>query len=396
MRRYSITTVFRPVTLVFSSLLLLSACEQPAQQSQGGMPNAQVETITAKAVDAPFIISVPATVSGSKEVEIRARVSGVLESRNFSEGQTVDAGQSLFTIDLAPYQLAYEQAQAAVNAAQARLEQAQRETKRLKKLREDKSVSQRDYDNAISSVQIATADLQASKVQLREAKLNLDYAQVKAPVAGVMGREFVSEGTFVPGPELLLTYITELDPVRVRFGLSEREQLMMRQAQKKGELSLPEDGQWQTRLRLQDGSEYHHGGEVNFTDVRINPNTGTSEFQAIVPNPEFSLRPGQFVQVELIGAVRNNTFVVPQRAVLDNGTGKFVYVVGKNEQGATIARPAPVQVGEWYRKQNGDKTENLWIIRSGINAGDEIVVEGMARIFFPGMPITVSNQQQQG
>ncbi|MFY8275098.1 efflux RND transporter periplasmic adaptor subunit [Pseudoalteromonas sp. SSDWG2] len=394
MRRNFFTHTVRPTLLTLVSAMAISACsEQAPQQGGGSMPPAQVQTLSAQPLDAPFIITVPATVSGSKEVEIRARVSGVLESRNFSEGQKVTAGESLFTIDLGPYQLAYEQAQAAVEAAKARLEQAQRESKRLAKLREDKSVSQRDYDNALSSVEIAKADLSATESHLREAKLNLDYAQVKAPVSGIMGREQVSEGTYVSGPEVLLTQMTAMDPVRVRFGLSEREQLTMRQEQKRGQLSLPQDGRWTTKLRLQDGSSYEHIGEVNFTDVRINANTGTSEFQAIVPNPDFSLRPGQFVQVELIGAVRKGTFAVPQRAVLDNGTGKFVYVVGQNEQGMTIARPAPVEVGEWYRKQDGDNVENLWIIRSGLKQGDEVIVEGMARIFFPGMPVSVNNDK---
>ncbi|WP_105213563.1 efflux RND transporter periplasmic adaptor subunit [Pseudoalteromonas sp. T1lg22] len=393
MRTNLVNSFARSASLALTASLLLSACEQGPQQQQQAMPPAQVEVLAVTPIDAPFVISLPATVSGSKEVEIRARVSGVLESRNFSEGQKVSAGQSLFTIDLAPYQLAYEQAHAAVVAAKARLEQAQRESKRLAKLREDKSVSQRDYDNARSSVDIAEADLNASEVQLREAKLNLDYAQVKAPVNGIMGREQVSEGTYVSGPEVLLTQITALDPVRVRFGLSEREQLMMRQAQKRGELTLPADGQWQTQLKLQDGSLYEHMGTVNFTDVRINANTGTSEFQAIVANPDFSLRPGQFVQVELLGAEHKGTFAVPQKAVLDNGTGKFVYLAATNEQGATIARPAPVEVGEWYRQQKGEQIENLWIIRSGLSAGDKVIVEGMARIFFPGMPVSVINEQ---
>ncbi|WP_462158233.1 efflux RND transporter periplasmic adaptor subunit [Pseudoalteromonas sp. GB56] len=391
MRRNLFNLSSRTTMFTLMGVLTLSACSEQAPQQGHSMPPAQVEILEATPVDAPFVISLPATVSGSKEVEIRARVSGVMESRNFSEGQKVAAGESLFTIDFAPYKLAYEQAQAAVEAAQARLEQAQRESKRLAKLREDRSVSQRDYDNALSSVDIAKADLSASQSQLREAKLNLDYAQVKAPVSGIMGREQVSEGTYVSGPEVLLTQMTAFDPVRVRFGLSEREQLTMRQEQKRGLLTLPADGKWQTQLRLQDGTAYEHVGEVNFTDVRINANTGTSEFQAIVPNPDFSLRPGQFVQVELIGAVRKGTFAVPQRAVLDNGTGKFVYVIGQNEQGMTIARPAPVEVGEWYRKQDGDKVENLWIIRSGLNQGDQVIVEGMARIFFPGMPVTVNN-----
>lgn len=377
--------------LFTSASLFLQGCSEAPKAQQAAMHPASVATVLAKTEDAPFTIELPATLSGSKEVEIRARVTGILESRNFDEGQTVKKDQSLFTINLEPYQLAVERAQAALDGANASLIQAQRDVKRLAKLRADKSVSQRDYDNASSTQDIAQTNLAAAKVALNEAKLNLEYAQVKAPVAGVMGREFVSEGTYVSGPDLLLTQITQLDPIRLRFGISEREQLQMRQDMTNGSLTLPKNGQWKTSLKLQDGSLYGHTGEVNFSDVRINPNTGTSELQAIIPNPDFKLRPGQFVRVILNGAVRKNAFVIPQRAVLDNGTGKFVYLVGKNEQGGMIARPAPVEVGEWIQKPENQGDKNFWLIKSGLNEGDEVIIDGMAKIFFPGMPVAVNN-----
>jgi len=378
--------------LITTASFLIQGCsEAPNTQQQEAMPSAAVSTIKATTEDAPFTIELPATLSGSKEVEVRARVTGILESRNFDEGQTVKKDQSLFTVNLEPYQLAVESAQAAFDGANASLIQAQRDVKRLGKLRADKSVSQRDFDNASSAQDIAKTNLAAAKVALKEAKLNLEYAQVKAPVAGIMGREFVSEGTYVAGPDLLLTQITQLDPIRLRFGISEREQLKMRQDVEKGSLTLPKDGHWQTSITLQDGSRYEQTGEVNFSDVRINPNTGTSELQAIIPNPDFKLRPGQFVRVTLQGAVRKNAFVIPQRAVLDNGTGKFVYLAAKNEQGNTVARPAPVEVGEWIQKPESQNNKNFWLIKSGLNEGDEVIIDGMAKIFFPGMPVAVNN-----
>ena len=385
---------FAPAKLSLSLLFLIAAplvlqgcSEAPKQQEQ--MHPAAVATMTIKTEDAPFTIELPATLSGSKEVEVRARVAGILESRNFEEGQRVEQGQSLFTIDLEPYQLAVDRAQAALDGAKASLVQTERDVKRLGKLRAEKSVSQRDYDNASSANDIVKTNLAAAKVALKEAQLNLEYAQVKAPVAGVMGREFVSEGTFVSGPDVLLTQMTQFDPIRIRFGLSEREQLQMRQDVKNGSLTLPEQGHWRTQIKLQDGSLYAKTGEVNFSDVRINPNTGTSEFQAVIPNPDFQLRPGQFVRIELTGAVRKNAIIVPQRAVLDNGTGKFVYVVSKNEQGMDVALPAPVEVGEWIKKPNNEQFQNFWLIRSGLKEGDQVIVDGMARIFFPGMPVNV-------
>ncbi|KTF18448.1 efflux RND transporter periplasmic adaptor subunit [Pseudoalteromonas sp. H105] len=391
MRQSFIPSTLSLLFITTASLFIQGCSEAPESQQQGAMPPATVSTIKAVTEDAPFTIELPATLSGSKEVEVRARVTGILESRNFDEGQTVNKDQSLFTINLEPYQLAVERAQAALDGANASLIQAQRDVKRLAKLRADKSVSQRDYDNASSTEDIAKTSLSAAKVALKEAKLNLEYAQVKAPVAGVMGREFVSEGTYVAGPELLLTQITQLDPIRLRFGISEREQLAMRQDVDKGTLTLPNDGHWQTSITLQDGSIYEQTGEVNFSDVRINPNTGTSELQAIMPNPDFKLRPGQFVRVSLKGAVRKNAFVIPQRAVLDNGMGKFVYIATHNEQGGTIARPAPIEVGEWIQKPNNQGDKNFWLIKSGLNEGDEVIIDGMAKIFFPGMPVTINN-----
>ncbi len=368
--------------------MVLQGCNQEQQSAgHGAMHPASVSIMIAKPEDVPFKIELPATLAGSKEVEVRARVKGVLESRNFEEGQRVSKGQSLFTIDLAPYQLAAERAKSQLESAKATLQQTEREVKRLKQLRADNSVSQRDYDNALLAHKVAINDAEKAAVELKQAELDLDYAHVKSPVNGIMGREFVSEGTFVPGAELLLSQITQLDPVRLRFGLSEREQLAMRRDQANGTLTLPKDGLWTTSIRLQDGSLYGHSGQVNFSDVRVNSTTGTSELQAIVPNPDFQLRPGQFVRVTLEGAVRKNAFVVPQRAVLDNGTGKFVYVAAENEKGVLVARPAPVEAGEWFKKTENGQSGNYWVIRSGLKQGDKVIVDGMARIFFPGMPV---------
>ncbi len=380
--------------LIFSSVsfLVIGCSEQPQLSGHGEMPPANVSVMTMKPQSVPFVLELPATLSGSKEVEIRARVAGILESRNFNEGDRIEAGESLFTLDLKPFELEVARNRADEKAAVARLERAERESKRLKALRKEKTVSQRDYDDALSNLEISQADLLSAQAKLREAELNLQYAKVTSPVSGIVGRELVSEGTFIPGPEVLLTEMTQLDPVRVRFGLSEREQLAMRQDEAAGKLTLPKDGRWKTRIKLQDGSFYSVTGVVNFSDVRINTQTGTSELQAIVANPDFKLRPGQFVRVLLEGAVRENTFVVPQRAVLDSGTGKYVYVMVKNEQGQTIAKQAPIKVGEWVRfdpeQASENAIENGWIIRDGLKQGDQVIVDGLAKIFFPGAPVT--------
>ncbi|AAZ24426.1 efflux RND transporter periplasmic adaptor subunit [Colwellia psychrerythraea] len=385
---------FSRLLFVSSSVLLataLTGCEQAQQSAPKGMQPAAVSVMSMTTQSVPFSIELPATLSGAKEVEIRAQVSGILQTRNFSEGDKVTAGQSLFSLDAKTYAAEMAKSKADLNAATVRLEQAQREVNRIRPLREKNSISQRELDNAISSADINLADVKSMQADLEQAKLRLDYTKVISPVTGIVGRELVSEGTYVSGPEVLLTQLTQIDPIRVRFGLSEREQLQMRNDEAAGLLTLPEEGHWNTRIKLFDGSLHPQVGQVNFSDIRINSQTGTSELQAITPNPNFSLRPGQFVRIILEGAVRENAYVVPQRAVLDNGLGKFVYVMAKNDKGMTVALPAPVVVGEWVTEVAG--IENGWIIREGLKTGDQVIIDGMARIFFPGMPIRLADDQ---
>ena len=384
--------LFKKFLLISSSAAILATvtgCEQKQEAAPAGMQPAAVSVMKMATQSVPFSIELPATLSGAKEVEIRAQVSGILQTRNFSEGDKVTAGQSLFSLDAKTYAAEMEKSKADLNAAKVRLEQAQREVNRIKPLRAKNSISQRELDNAISSVDINLADVKSMEANLDQAQLRLNYTKVTSPVTGIVGRELVSEGTYVSGPQLLLTQLTQIDPIRVRFGLSEREQLKMRNDAAAGSLTLPKEGHWNTRIKLFDGSLHPQVGQVNFSDIRINSNTGTSELQAITPNPNFSLRPGQFVRIILEGAVRENAFVVPQRAVLDNGLGKFVYVMAKNEKGMTVALPAPVVVGEWVTQAKG--IDNGWVIRKGLKTGDQVIIDGMARIFFPGMPVRLAD-----
>ena len=379
------------LALLFPLLFTLSACEQQAESATpGGMPPAAVSTITAEPRSVPFSLELPATLAGGKEVEIRAQVSGILQTRNFGEGEKVVKDQSLFSLDAKPYLAEVAKTKADLNAMNIRHDQALREVERLKSLRDQKLTSQRELDNAISNADVSAADVKSAQAKLKQAELRLDYTKVTSPVTGIVGRELVSEGTYVSGPQVLLTQLTQIDPIRIRFGLSEREQLQMRKDAEQGTLTLPENGHWKTTVKLFDGSLHPQVGEVNFSDIRINSQTGTSELQAIIPNPEFKLRPGQFVRIVLEGAVRENAIVIPQRAVLDNGLGKFVYLLAQNEQGMSIAQPAPVQVGEWVQEKRNGQVENGWVIRSGLKTGDQVIVDGIARIFFPGMPVQLA------
>ena len=382
------STVFRTAATVAAllSLTLLNGCSDAsvAAEGAGGMPPALVDVLTVQPQSVPLLLQSPALLAGSREVEIRARVSGILQTRNFNEGAKVTSGQSLFSLDAAPYLAAVNRNKAELAAAQARQTQAERTLKRLQQLRADGAVSQQNLDDALSALDVAQADVKTAEAILQQTQLQLNYTEVRSPIAGIVSRERVSEGTLVSGPDMLLTNVTQLDPMYVRFSVAEREQLKLRAEAQNGLVDLP--AKWQVKLLLADGSAYNQTGVVDFADVRIDSQTGTSEMKAEIANPDLLLRPGQFVRIELEGAVRHNAIVVPQNAVLDGGTGKFVYLLADDGQGGKVALPAPVEVGDWV-KLNG---ANGWVIKSGLNAGDVVIVEGMARIFFPGMPVQLA------
>jgi membrane fusion protein (multidrug efflux system) len=233
---------------------------------------------------------------GSREAEVRSRVGGILVKRNYEEGASVRAGQSLFTIDSAPYDAAAASAEADVAAAEARLSNATRTAKRLKPLYEAKAASQKDFDDAVSAEEVAGADLKAARGRLATARLNLGYPRVESPISGLTSRSLKSEGTLVAGPADLLTTVTQIDPVYVNFGLSDAEQLRMRDEVASHRLVLPKDGRFDVAIRFEDGKVYAKPGRLAFTDTRVNAQTGTSDARAEVPNPAGEVRPGQFVR----------------------------------------------------------------------------------------------------
>ncbi|HEY7239387.1 MAG TPA: efflux RND transporter periplasmic adaptor subunit [Burkholderiales bacterium] len=346
----------------------------------GGMPPSEVNVTTVQPQTLPVTLEYTAQTAGSREVEVRARVTGILMKRNFTEGGPVKQGQSLFTIDAAPFEAAFARAQADVAAAEARLEQAQRNAARLKPLYAEKAVSQKEYDDAVSAESIGAADLKSARARLTEAKLNLEYTKVEAPVSGVAGRALVSDGTLVSGPNVLLTSVTQVDPIWVNFGIPDNEQSRLQKEADAGRLKLPKN--FEVELRLGDGSVYPRKGRLSFSDVRISPATGTREARAELPNPDGALRPGQFVRVILHGATRPNAVTVPQRAVLEGPQGKFVYVVDDK----STAQPRPVQAGEW----SGDN----WIITEGVKPGERVIVDGLLKLG-PGAPVKIAEKPSE-
>ena len=372
--------------LAMLSLLALAvaACGQSnGSEKKGGhpgmgMPPPEVNVVTVTPRTLPLSFEYAGQTAGSREVEVRARVAGLILKRNFTEGAPVKQGQSLYTVDPAPFEAAAARAEADVLAAEARYEQAKRNAARLKPLYAEKAVSQKEHDDAVSGEAIGAADVKAARARLTEARLNLAYTKVEAPVSGVASRSLRSEGSLVEGPQTLLTTVMQVDPLWVNFGIPDNEQAQLAAEAQAGRVALPKNGQFEVALKRADGTVYERTGKLNFSDVRVSPTTGTREVRAEVPNPNGVLRPGEFVRVILRGATRPNALTVPQRAVLEGPQGKFVYIV--DEKGT--AQPRPLEVGDWA----GDD----WVVNKGVQPGDKVIVEGLMRLG-PGAPVRIAD-----
>jgi membrane fusion protein (multidrug efflux system) len=361
--------------------LALVACG-PATGAAGGagaMPPPEVSVITVQAKAQPVDMEYTGQTAGSRETEVRARVNGILNKRLYEEGALVKAGTPLFQIDPATFQNQLASAEAAVALAQAKAAQVQRDHARLAPLALEKAVSQKDLDDSQSAIETTQATLKQAQAQANEARLNLGYTRVLAPISGTTGAAHKSDGSLLTPSDSLLTTIVQTHPMYVNFSVSEADLLRMTAQIKSGQLTVPGKAAGNGNLafavsvKLADGSTYPRTGKLNFSSEKVNAQTGSFDMRAEIPNPDGVLRPGQFVRVSLGGASRTNTLTVPQRAVIDSPFGKIVFVVNKEDK----LEPHPVELDGWAQGQ--------WIVTKGIKEGDRVLVEGFIKAHDPGM-----------
>lgn len=380
MRRSSL-----PIAL--SLVALLSACGQQdaAQQGGGPPPPAQVTVEAVVAQTVPVSFEYVGRLEASREVEIRPRVAAVIERRYFEEGAPVKAGALLYKLDSASLAAQARAAGAELANRRALLAEAKLELDRNRTLAAQGFVSARALDATQTAVTVTEAGVRTAEANLADARINLGYTEIRAPLSGVMGRALQVEGALVSPTGPALTTLAQIAPIYARFSIGEDERLALEKQRAEGSL---EQGRQRVGLVLADGTRVDATGTLNFSDYKANAQTGAFDMRAEFANAEGALKPGQFVRVVVEGGQLPDAISVPQPAVQDGPTGKFVYVATPGEKGMTVALPRPVEVGAWVG--GSEPGVGRWVIKSGLKPGDKVVVDGMARIFFPGMPIAPS------
>jgi membrane fusion protein (multidrug efflux system) len=369
--------------------VMLTACGQhdTAQQNGGAPPPAQVtvESVTPQTV--PINFEYVGRLEASREVEIRPRVAAVIERRYFQEGAPVKAGDLLFKLDAASFAAQVRAASAELANRQALLAEAKLELDRNRTLAKQGFVSARALDATQTALMVTEAGVRTAEANLADARISLGYTSIRAPLTGVMGRALQVEGALVNPAGPALATLAQIAPIYARFSIGEDARLALEKQRADGSL---EQGRQHVRLVLADGTRIAATGTLNFSDYKANAQTGAFDMRAEFANADSSLKPGQFVRVVVEGGQLPDAITVPQPAVQDGPTGKFVYVATPGDKGMTVALPHPVEVGAWVGGNEPGKGVGRWVIKSGLKSGDKVVVDGMARIFFPGMPIAAS------
>jgi len=360
--------------MILASLAPLSGCNGD-KQAQGNMAHQRtpkVEVITVEATPYNKLMELPGRISAVRNAEVRARVAGILLSRDFEEGSYVKKGQILFHIDPAPFQAALAQAKADLAKAEASLVDYQATLNRYIPLLKTKVISQQDYDTATANYKVAKAEKQAAQAAVKTASLSLSYATVEAPISGKIGAAFVTEGALVGKNEATaLAKIQQLDPIYADINESVSEYLKVRAAMNESKKSGKEPEVW---VHIEN-VDYTEKGRLLFSDVSVDEKTGQVSLRCEFPNKEGMLLPGMFVRIQIKLPADGETIYVPQRAVaISQTSGATVYVV--DDQNIMQARPVTT----------GEMRDNQWQITKGLSSGDRVVVGGASRIK-PGVKV---------
>lgn len=367
-----------PVALLFS-VGFLAGCRKKEAPPAEAPPPAEVKVITATPTRAVMTMDQPGRMEAYRQAEVRARVSGIVTSRPYEEGQEVKAGTPLFIIDPAPLQAAFDAADAALTEAQANHALAIDKRERFDNLIAANAVSVREAREAASEEKQASARIASATAEKEMARLQLEYATVTSPIDGRARRAQVTEGALVgEGSATLLTTVEQIDPIYVNFSQPVADVMAMRQSVSKGQMEGVDPASLKVELVLGDGTVYGQPGKLLFADLAVDPGTDSVAMRAVFPNKDRQLLPGMYVRVKLDNAVRKDAILLPRVAVVRSGAGAQVMTVNAEN------KVVPVDIVA--NTMSGDQ----WLVTSGLTGGEKIIVEN-AGYMMPGsevVPIT--------
>ncbi len=367
------------LTLVAALGLVLAACDRPdaANGQSGGPPPMNVGVVTVQPQTTPIITELPGRLEATREAEVRARVPGIVEERVFTEGSDVSADEVLFRIDPAPLQAAVTAARANLQRARAQLYEAQQLERRYRPLVKAQAVSQQEYDQAVSGLRQGEAAVAQQQALLDEAELNLGYATVTAPIEGRVGNALVTEGALVgQGQATPMALIQQIDPIYLNLTQSTNSLLQIQNDVLSGQLSLANANQTPVKLVLSNGEEYQHDGKLLFSGISVDPGTGQIMVRAEFPNPDGVLLPGMYARGRIEQGTVANSISVPAQAVQRSPDGG-AYVLVVNEKNVVESRPI----------EAGAMMPDRWVVRSGLQAGDRVMVNRFQQVR-PGATVT--------
>jgi membrane fusion protein (multidrug efflux system) len=359
---------------MITALAVLAGCSKSTTEAPRTQQVAEVGVFKVAPEALQITTELPGRTAAYQVAEVRPQVSGLIQKRLFVEGADVKAGVPLYQIDAATYQAAYNSAKAALSKARANLAAAGPKVARYKDLVAIEGVSRQDYDDAVAAHEQAKADVESAVAALEQAKINLDYTHVDAPISGRISRSAVTPGALVTANQTTaLTTVQQLDPIYVDVTQSSEDMLRLKREIESGGLKK-NGGQAKVTLLLSDGSKYALEGKLQFSDVTVDPGTGNVTLRALFPNPKHDLLPGMFVRAVVESGVNENAIAVPQQGVTRNPKGEATALVlnkeGKVEQRTLVT---------------GGTLGNKWLVKSGLNQGDLLIVEGVQKVK-PGAP----------
>lgn len=373
-------------TAASMALVGLTACKQASGGSEsaaaGEPPPAQVSTAQVQLHPVQQWDSFNGRIAAKESVEIRPRVGGYIDSVSFSEGQAVRKGQVLFTIDARPYRATLASAQAQLQRAKAAQALARTQDRRARDLLADRAISAEEADNRAGTLAQTSAEVMAAEAAVAAAQLDLGFTEVRSPISGVAGRAVLTAGNLAQANQSVLSTVVSQNPVYVYFDAD--EQSLLRSRQQKATNGSGGAGAAQVRIGLANEDGFPHTGQVGFTDNRLDPQTGTLTVRATLANDLGLFTPGMFARVQMQGRSDFQAVLIDDKAVLTDQDRKYAYVVGEGGR----AERRELKLGRMF--------EGRRIVEAGLQAGDQLVVAGMQRIYYPGMPLAPKPQAEAG